>query len=146
MGIRSFVEGTWEQIQIGLDLFRAAFEGDWEKFGEKLRELWDNGWETIKTSFDSMGETLTTMAYNLGVAIGQKIRDIDWAQVGKDIIMGIINGLRAFEGWLGRTAVDIAQGLYDVFRGFFGISSPSKLMEQAIGANIGAGIQSGSGV
>ena len=75
--------------------------------------------------------------------IGQKIRDIDWMQVGKDIIMGIINGLRAFEKWLGETAVDIAQGLFNVFKGFFGISSPSKLMEQMIGANIGAGIKSG---
>jgi len=132
-----------EQAQRVFELFRLAFEGDWEGFGKKLREIWDEAWEFIKKAFVTIGETLKTMAFNLGVAIGQKIRDIDWMQVGKDVITGIINGLRAFEGWLGRTAVDIAQGLFDVFKGFFGIHSPSKLMEQMIGANIGAGIQSG---
>jgi phage-related protein len=132
-----------EQIQRVFELFRLAFEGDWEGFGKKLREIWDEAWKFMKEAFKIIGETIITMAFNLGVAIGQKIRDIDWIQLGKDIILGIINGLMALERKLGDTAIGIATGLFDIFKGFFGISSPSRLMEQMIGANIGAGIQSG---
>lgn len=216
-----------DQAQRVFDLFRLAFEGDWEGFGKKLREIWDEAWSFIVETFKTVSKTLATLAYNLGFAIGEKIRsidwkqlgidiltwigngmlslntwlwetalkivawivqkirevdwlklgkdiilgignglltlntwlwgiitnlmrsmvekirEVDWGQVGKNIIIGIGNGLLALSNWLLGMAWDIARDLFNVFKDFFGIQSPSSLMEKAIGINLGKGIRSG---
>ena len=64
-------------------------------------------------------------------------------RIGKWIIEGLINGLKSAWGWLSRTAVNIATDLFNTFKDFFNIHSPSKLMHDKIGLNIGYGIGEG---
>jgi hypothetical protein len=53
------------------------------------------------------------------------IKNTDWLQLGKDIIVGIGNGILAMATWLDETTHTIGQGILDTIKGVLGIHSPS---------------------
>lgn len=53
--------------------------------------------------------------------------NVDWGQIGRNIIDGLINGLKSMISSLGNTVVNIAQGISDSFKSSLGIHSPSTL-------------------
>jgi phage-related minor tail protein len=130
MGIRSLFEGAMTHIKLVFALFRAAFEGDWHKFGEILRQIVENIKNTLVNIFKGIWET---------------IKNIDWIGLGKAIIQGIGNGIIALGGWLIDTLVNAATAAYEAAKGFLGIESPSKLffsMGKAIPQGLAEGINS----
>jgi phage-related protein len=50
------------------------------------------------------------------------------ASAGRNIIDGLVNGLRNAAGSVGKTLLNIAKDAIDGFKSFFGIKSPSRLM------------------
>lgn len=54
----------------------------------------------------------------------------DWGQIGKDIIDGLINGLKSMLSSLWNTVKDVAKSIGDTFKEILGIHSPSKLFMQ----------------
>lgn len=79
----------------------------------------------------------------LAGAIIEALGGVDWIQVGKDVISGIINGIGSMAGALWDAAVNIASSAADAIKSFFGIASPSKLMRDQVGKQIDAGIAVG---
>ena len=63
-----------------------------------------------------------------------------FANVGKNIVQGIWQGISNTAGWLKNKIGDFASSVISSVKGFFGIHSPSKIMEQLIGTNIVKGI------
>ena len=149
--IMNTVTILWMQIKIIIDkglvvikalfgVFKAAFEGDWYMFGVKLREVWDALWDLIKTAAILAWANIKQFFSTAIEDIITWFKETDWLQVGKDIICGIGNGLLGASGWLRDTAISVAQGVTDAFEGFFGIDSPSTLMENLIGKNLALGL------
>jgi len=110
IGIKTFVEGVWEGLQLTFELFSAAFEGDWEKFGDTLQELWKSIWDTIKGVMEKRIED--TLEY---------IRSVDWGQVGRDILTAIGNGVLSVGRWwamlwfkMGQTAINAVLGAFNI--------------------------------
>jgi hypothetical protein len=62
--------------------------------------------------------------------------------IGKRIVEGIWNGITGAAGWLMDKIKGFASGVVDGIKGFFGISSPAKVMIP-IGEMIGAGVAKG---
>ncbi|MDN3309557.1 tape measure protein [Microbacterium oryzae] len=75
-------------------------------------------------------------------AIWNGLADIDWAQLGKDIVQGLIDGLGSMIGNVGDMIGDLASTAWDGFTDFFGIHSPSRLMRGA-GVNLVEGAVGG---
>ena len=71
------------------------------------------------------------------------IKQVDWLQLGKDIIRGMIDGIGAMAGALWDAAVNIAKTALNAIKSFFGIASPSRLMRDEVGRWIPAGIAAG---
>ncbi len=130
----------WRHIK---QAWRNLENGNWYMFGVELRKIWDlimrslgelikAGWENLKLIWDNAIKKLWG-----------KIKNIDWAEVGKSIIQGIINGLfwKAVE--LDQALRRIGQHIKDAFKGFFGIHSPSAVMKQEVGWELGAGTVAG---
>lgn len=67
----------------------------------------------------------------------------DWLSLGRDIINGIINGLKSAGSALWDAITEIARGAFQSVKSFFGIGSPSKLMRDEIGKFIPSGIAVG---
>jgi phage-related protein/predicted nucleic acid-binding Zn-ribbon protein len=72
-------------------------------------------------------------------AVGSK----DWGKIGKDLLNGLVEGLKKVGGNVWKALKDIVNSAVDSFKRFFGIASPSKYMRDQIGANLGSGIAEG---
>jgi len=141
--IQAIIESAlaiWRHIK---QAWRNIENGNWYMFGVEMRKIWDvamrllgtllkNAWENIKLIFD-----------NVIKKIIEKFKNIDWAQVGRNIIEGIINGLFWAAVKLDAAIRKVAQGVMDTIKGFFSIHSESKLMKYEVGWEMGAGQASG---
>ena len=64
-------------------------------------------------------------------------------KVGGDLIKGLWNGIKDAGAWLAEKIGGFFGGIVDNIKKFFGIASPSKLMENLIGKNLALGIGEG---
>ena len=71
------------------------------------------------------------------------VKNVDWVQLGKDIINGLINGIGAMGSALKDAARSIASSALDTIKDFFGIASPSRVMRDEVGRYIPAGLALG---
>lgn len=77
------------------------------------------------------------------MAIVDAFASHDWAQMGKDIIKGVWNGIKNMGKWLADKVKGFFTGIFDGVKNLFGISSPSKLFADEIGRWIPAGLAVG---
>lgn len=92
-------------------------------------------------------QALPGQLWSLAKSATQKLWDAfivnDWNGLGKNIIQGIINGIGSMAGALWDAATNIAKSAFDAIKSFFGIASPSRLMQLEIGPYIPQGLALG---
>lgn len=92
-------------------------------------------------------QALPGQLWSLAKSAAQKLWDAfivnDWNGLGANIIRGIINGLTSMGGALWDAAQNIAKSAFNAIKSFFGIASPSKLMQFEIGPYIPQGLALG---
>lgn len=141
-----FIQRTFERyINIIKAIFAAvtaALHGDWEEFGKQLRVIWDNLWAQIKDTLNTAWANIKVIVAQLVTSIKDFFKNTDWAQVGKDVVNGIISGLKSMVSAVGDAAYSIAKAIYDVIVGFFSSKSPSRLM-MGVGKDVVMGMSLG---
>lgn len=133
-----------------IDLFILAAQGDWEGFGRRLREAWDETWTRIKDFLRDITPEIITLAGALITpitdfiqSVKDRIEEVGWLQVGKDILGGIWNGIvEEFNNIKGDIEA-VASAIGGIFTGFFENASPSKWMARVVGAPIVQGLLKG---
>ena len=75
--------------------------------------------------------------------IKEQFSNIDWAEIGKNIISGIANGIKNGASTIISAAKEAAQSAFEAAKKKLGIASPSKLFRDVIGYNISAGMALG---
>ena len=102
--------------------------------------------ELAKGIIRALPELLAT-APRLIIGMGQAISDMifktDWGKLGKDMLNGIINGFLDFGSVVYNAVAKVGNGIVNTIKKFFGIHSPSTLMEDEIGVNLTEGITEG---
>lgn len=63
--------------------------------------------------------------------------------IGKDLIKGLWNGIKDMTSWIGEKIKGFGKNVLDKLKNFFGIASPSKVMENIVGKNLALGIGEG---
>jgi len=58
------------------------------------------------------------------------VTETDWAQMGKDIVEGLWNGINSLADWIREKVTGFVEGIGDTIKNFFGIESPSTLMAE----------------
>lgn len=76
-------------------------------------------------------------------AIWDAITEVDWLELGGNILKGIANGLIEGVSAIWDTVQDVAGQIWDGFKDFFGINSPSKLMRDTVGKFLLPGVAIG---
>lgn len=76
-------------------------------------------------------------------ALADKFKDTDWASVGKSIIDGIVEGIKKVAANIGKAAKDAAGDALAAVKQLLGIRSPSTVMRDQVGMQIGAGMAEG---
>jgi phage-related minor tail protein len=69
--------------------------------------------------------------------------NIDWGKLGSDIMAGIGRGFTKAIGNLIKSAKEVMGAVVDGIKGFLGIKSPSRVMADQVGMNMGLGIAEG---
>ena len=90
---------------------------------------------------------LMLMTPRLIIGILQSLKDTifntNWGKLGKDILDGILNGMLDFGSTVYNTIKKTCSRITNAIKNFFGIHSPSTLMEDEVGTNLTAGIVEG---
>lgn len=76
-------------------------------------------------------------------AIWDALTEVDWLELGGNILKGIANGLIEGVSAIWDTVQDVAGQIWDGFKDFFGINSPSKLMRDTVGKFLLPGVAVG---
>lgn len=131
--VKAIFEGVWNAIKITIEtvigvisgivktwlaIFKGDWKGAWEGMKETVSAIWTGITDLFKNSFNTMKE------------------------IGKNIIEGLINGIKGMKDAVVQTAKDVANSIGDGVKDFFGIHSPSRLM-LGYGKNIVQGLANG---
>ena len=116
------------------------------KIAEHLPQLLQKGIELI----GKLAAGLIRAIPQLVAKIPQIIQSVvnafgryDWGSLGRNIVIGIANGIKNAGSYIMNAVLDAAKGAFDAVKKFFGISSPSKLMANEVGRWIPPGIAQG---
>lgn len=111
-----------------------------------LPELLQKGIELIGQLAAGIIEAIPKIALAVPQVISEiktKFSEIDWGEVGSNIISGIAKGITGAVGKIKEAAEGAARKAYETAKKALGISSPSKLMRDEVGKFIPAGIAEG---
>lgn len=111
-------------------LLKGDFAGAWENLKTVISKAWTSIQTAVQTGID---------------AVKGKLKEwIDGAaSFGSDLVAGIAKGITGSAGKIADAAKDAAKNALDAAKNFLGISSPSKLFADTIGAPISQGIAAG---
>lgn len=150
-----------------LDFFIGVFTGDWEQALNGIQEFWGSIWDGICGIFETVIDTLMGIGEVILSWFGTTWEDalnnvkdfftniwnniVDFfsglpgrmADIGYNIVTGIWNGISGAAGWLWNQISGFCSRIVNNIKSFFGINSPSKLMEDAVGKWLPPGIAVG---
>lgn len=133
LGIVETIFRTTLDVILGLvEFWILLLSGDFEGAGETLKGIVTTLWDGIREIFRLQLDTIRTL-----------VTDIDWAELGRNIIEGIANGISGAVGVIANAARDAARSAYEAAKSWLGISSPSRVAEQRIGKPFAQGIAAG---
>lgn len=141
------VINNWDQIK---EFFRDL----WARVTELFNQAWQNisaraqqAWSNIKSTMTNVWNSIRQTAESIWTSIRDNIqRTIDWikglpsqlTQLGKDMIQGLVNGIKNMIGSVGDAVKNIADRITGGLRDFLKISSPSRVLMQ-LGEDTGEG-------
>ncbi len=76
-------------------------------------------------------------------SIVTKFTEMDWKQIGIDMMNGIKNGISSMLGSVADAAKDVGSGALNGLKSLLGIKSPSKVMKLQVGVNMMRGVVDG---
>ena len=122
---------NWDQVS-------AWLAKSWDWIRTKASEIFSSISNWIQTKMDEARNWISNTWNN----ILEFLRSIDLVQVGKDIISGLVKGIKSMGSELWASVTEVASTIKNRFKSFFGISSPAKLTMD-MGADIGEGLKIG---
>lgn len=105
---------------------------------QHLPSIFSTGIQILGELIGGILSAIPSLIAGLGDVVSNMInyiQNIDWLDVGMDIIRGIGNGIASMGSWLIDKAVSCVQGAFDSVLGWLGIHSPSRRAKKEIGYN-----------
>ena len=113
---------------------------------ENLPALVKAGMELIVALTQGLPQALPDLIDALPKIIGAIIdgfKDVDWLDLGANILKGILNGLVSAVSGIWSVVEDVGSAIIDGFCDFFDIHSPSRVMAKKVGQYLPSGIAVG---
>ncbi|ELP67683.1 tail tape measure protein, TIGR01760 family [Streptomyces turgidiscabies Car8] len=145
VGLWHFLQSIWHTISGWLRSAWGAIRGVasslWGSIKSAMTGPVKAAWSVISSTMGLVKSVIgskLTAAWNAAKDWGSKFL---W--VGKDIVMGIVNGVKNAGGALFDSLKSLANGALKSAKSFLGINSPSKLFAAEVGTHISTGIAQG---
>ncbi|WP_346275200.1 MULTISPECIES: hypothetical protein [Bacillus cereus group] len=100
-------------------------------------------WALIKGIVSMVGQLGSTVVTDIIPKIVDNLKKVNLLTIGKNIIQGLIDGIGSMARKVWDKVTEIGSGIKDKFTSFFDIHSPSRLMRDEVGKQIGAGLAVG---
>lgn len=97
----------------------------------------------IINAIPSLIKALPQIISSITQGLNKLIHDTDWLSIGKNVLKGILNGMLDFGTIVKDTIKKVGNKITSSIKDFFGIHSPSKLMQEEIGKFLPMGIAEG---
>ena len=113
---------------------------------DNLPALVKAGMELIVALAQGLPQALPDLIDALPEIIGAIIdgfKDVDWLDLGANILKGILNGLVSAVSGIWSVVQDVGSAIIDGFCDFFDINSPSRVMAKKVGQYLPSGIAVG---
>ncbi len=141
------IQNTYENATIVIQdifaVFQSLFEGNWYEFGQNLFALWEDSWTLVTEFMSGYWELIKPELLKLWIRLSEWWNGIDWRQLGRNVVDGIVAGIRAAGDAIKNTLRGIIDGAIQSIRERLGISSPSKLTAEIIGKPMAQGVAVG---
>jgi len=129
-GTKEFFANTWESIKSGTQPLRESIGNAFTSAWENMKSAWANAPDFFKNIVQSI--------LNVFANVPQLIRN-----VGNSIMDGLGDGLMDRLQSVVDKARNVAGNILGAVKSFFGIHSPSTVMREQVGRQIGTGINLG---
>ncbi|MBT2661950.1 carbamoyl-phosphate synthase [Bacillus sp. ISL-45] len=127
-------------IETAVTLIIAIFTG----IVENLPKIIDAGIKIITALIVGIvklrSQLVTTIKNDVIDPIVNKLKSLDLKEIGKNIIQGLINGIKSMAGSVASAISDIAGNIKSKITGTLNIHSPSRWMRDVVGKNIVSGV------
>lgn len=118
---------NWDKIVVKAKELGKWVAEEFKKLSKVVKEKMNDVWENVK---EIWGKVMTFF------------KEIDLKEIGKDIIQGLINGIKSMASKVANAAKDIASGIGEKVASILKLGSPSKLMMD-MGQDTGEGLAIG---
>ena len=159
----AFLTGPIGLVILAVTALIAIFVYLWntnEEFRNKVIELWEGlkaffvatlefikehfsfAWEAITKAFLAFSRLFSGdfRGFLREIFNAAKVWVSGWAEIGKNIVTGIWDGIMAMKDWIFEKVTGFFGGLLGAAKGALGISSPSKVFADVIGKNMALGV------
>ena len=133
----SAIKGVWDVVIGFFSNIWNTIEGIFSVVESVLSGDFSGAWEAIKGIFAGWGDFFSGLWDKL-VSVFSKALSV-FANIGKNIVTGIWNGISGAATWLWNKVTGFFSGIVDGVLSFLGIHSPSKVFAD-IGENMAAGV------
>lgn len=113
---------------------------------EKFPDIIKAGYDALGNLVRGIGDALPHVgaaALEIVSSIWDTIVSIDWLELGRNIIQGIIDGIKSLMETLWDTVKNLAHSAVDMVKNALGIHSPSRVMRDEVGKYIPLGLAAG---
>lgn len=141
---RGIVDNLPKIIEAAGELLGSIVETIIGKLPDILKMGADLVAELIKGLLGALGDLIGTAGDLAGAAIDAVKEGFSGAfDIGKNLVTGLWKGIGSVKDWIMDKIGGFAGGILDGIKGFFGIRSPSKVMEDDVGEQLPPGIGNG---
>ena len=117
--LTGIIQGIARVVRGVVDVVAGIFNGDW-------RRVWNGLSGVVQGAVDAVK----------AIAGG-------FVDIGKNMIIGLWNGIQSMGGWIWSKISGFCSGIVDKVKGLFGIHSPSRVFRDKIGVMLGRGLALG---
>lgn len=130
-GFKSFISGMWTALT-------SDFPRWVSNIANSVKTGFTNMLNNVKSTMTQIPGAISS-AWNSAVSF---LKGINLASIGKDIIQGLVNGIKSMAGAVAGAVSDVASGIKDKIRGALNIGSPSRVT-MGYGEDVGKGLEIG---
>lgn len=140
--ISGFIECLPDLIDTAATLVASLLAG----IGDHLPEILEMGVRLVAAIIEGLITAIPRLvvgALDLISSIITAFGDVDWLQLGVNIVVGIIDGIKSRASSLMDSIRHMAANALEAAKDFFGIHSPSRVMREQVGHPIAEGMAEG---
>lgn len=134
----SYLTMLWDNVKVVWDFIKNSFKNALDFIKALLKGDFEGMKNAVRAQMDNISNTIR----NLWGNVMKFFRSINLFEIGKNIIQGLIRGIKNMAGAIGNAVKGVVNGAVNGVKNFLGIRSPSKVFAE-LGEYTGQGFAQG---